>query len=74
MKSRIDIRVSGPGSTIHCEIAVIHKALKEAGFNVCVVDSHPCPDDYNPLNEKAMELARENKVICIIADHQPWGG
>lgn len=73
------IKVSGPGGCISTEMRVIEKALRDAGFQVTVIDDHR-PEDNGAAEdwlEKSLErvkLLPDNYQVTLIADHQPWGG
>lgn len=67
----VDIKIVGPGSTMSAEIHLITKVLKEAGYDVQLVDDYPCHDD-EQLN-RCLNLKHKSKVR-IEVDHLPWGG
>lgn len=72
------IKVSGPGSCINNELAVISKALSDAGFVVEIENEYPAEDVTE--DELVARITRLNQTrnpkskIKIVADHQPWGG
>jgi len=78
------INISGPGSCINGELAIIQKALEDAGFKVDVTNSHP--EEYPGRKFKSVEdrilhvknfnttCKEEHRTILITMNHQPWGG
>jgi hypothetical protein len=73
MDYRIEIKVSGPGMTINTEMALIEKALRDAGIPVDVVNEHPDSPTSNQLSESHIEYCRK-RGVKLVANHCPWGG
>ncbi|NBP01235.1 MAG: hypothetical protein EBU90_14060 [Proteobacteria bacterium] len=67
MMTSIHVTVTGPGECIHNEMLIIEKALKDAGYPVTVINSHP------PANKTITDAPKGWKII-LTAEHQPWGG
>lgn len=73
----INIQISGPGGTFRYELAIIEKALKEAGCTVEIEDIFPDDD-----KEETIKVIRErldsgyikDKLVKITTNHIPWGG
>ena len=71
------IEIKGPGGTINYPTGVIVKALKEAGLQVEVQDSHPSDNIEEILieNKKMIDDGRiKDWKINVKATHLPWGG
>lgn len=66
--SKISIIVKGPGGVINNELAIIEKALKDAGAEVTI--ENDCPEEGRVTPWRSSE----NVQVLLIAYHQPWGG
>jgi hypothetical protein len=71
-----EITISGMGSIINNELAVIRQALLEAGFVVEVENEHPSNKSDREHIDHIFDLnyKRGSSIVKIKMDHQPWGG
>lgn len=77
--TEVTIGISGAGMTFHYETYLVEKVLKEAGFDVQLIDDHPIKEEHktdfiiNAESGMFSEKTKKRKII-IKTHHLPWGG
>lgn len=68
-----EVKITGPGGCINNVLAVIQKALQDAGFTVTVDNDHPIEKS---LEDRLafVQTLKDKGSVGIEMRHVPWGG